>query len=95
MADRFFVTVIARDREHLRRLLEYNVDLFAGGADEQGRPTIDGLIKLQDVARLVEDGYQVLVSETDAPRENLARVGLDEWLKDNLADLDSYARRSE
>lgn len=95
MADRFFVTVIARDREHLDRLFEYDLDLFAAGTDERGRPTIDGLIKLQDVARLVEDGYQVLVSETDTPSEKLVSVGPEEWLKDTLADLDTYTRRGD
>jgi hypothetical protein len=95
MADRFFVKVFARDREHHRRLFEYHLDLFAGGDDERGRPTIDGLMTIKDVARLVEDGYQVLVTETDSPREKLVSVGFDEWLENTLADLDDRTRQGE
>jgi hypothetical protein len=93
MADRFFVKVFARDPEHQHRLFDYGLDLFAAGEDERGHPTIDGLVTLDTVARLVEDGYQVLVAETDSPPEKLPTVGFDAWLKDSLADLDDRTRQ--
>ena len=96
MADRFFVTVIARDTEHLHRLYERGgLDLFAARRDERDRPSIDGLISLEDVGRLVEDGYQVLVAETDRPTEKLQAAGFEEWLKDTLADTDERLVRDD
>ena len=94
MADRFFVTVVARDTEHLRRLFERGaMDFFATRRDERKRPAIDGLITLDDVGRLVEDGYEVLVTETDRPTEELPRAEFDEWLKATRADADERLLR--
>ena len=96
MADRFFVTVFARDPEHLRRLFERRaLDLFAARRDDRKRPAIDGLITLEDVGRLVEDGYEVLVAETDHPREELPTTSFDEWLKATQADADERLVRGE
>ena len=94
MADRFFVTVFARDTEHLRRLFERGaMDLFATRRDERKRPAIDGLVTLADVGRLVEDGYEVLVTETDRPTEELPRADFDGWLKATRADADERLLR--
>jgi len=96
MSDRFFVTVFARDTEHLRRLFERGaLDLFATRRDEQERPSIDGLITLEAVGRLVEEGYEVLVAETDHPADELPRADFDEWLKATRADADERLLRGK
>jgi hypothetical protein len=96
MADRFFVTVFARDAEHMRRLFEGRaLDVFATRRDERKRPAVDGLMTLEDVGRLVEDGYEVLVAETDHPAEDLPRADFDEWLKATRADADERLLRGK
>jgi hypothetical protein len=92
MADRFFVTIRASDEQQFRRLFEYDLDLFASRKDE-GRFEIDGLITLDDVSRLVESGYQVLVAETDTPKRDRPGVARpDEWLREVEADLEPGGR---
>lgn len=92
MADRFFVSIRASDEQQFRRLLDYELDLFASRKGE-GRFEIDGLITLEDVKRLVESGYQVLVAETDAPKRDRPKVARpDEWLREAEADLEPRGR---
>ncbi len=95
MADRFFATVYARDDEHLRAVFDRHLDVFAPGHGERGKPEIHGLLSIDEIKRLVDDGYHVLLTESDEPREKLATVGFDEWLKDTLADLDERTRGAE
>lgn len=85
---RFFVTVIAPDSERLREVMTFDLDLFAARSDEAGH-RMDGLIALDDVARLVEAGYRVLVAGTDRPGQPLRPIGFTEWRKETLADLEA------
>jgi hypothetical protein len=115
---RFFVRVYASDRQALRALQAYDLDLFRGTAvaaraamrrraerpesSETGReeevpatalerqtqalldaPSIEGLLTLDQIERLVVDGYRVLVEE-DADRRARGRaetVEFAEWLR--------------
>lgn len=93
MADRYFVTVHVSDERELRRLLDYDLDLFAsrrgeGAADR----TVDGLINLEDVGRLVDDGYQVLVGEPDTPTQPRVVARADEWLEGALDEFEAEQR---
>ncbi len=88
MADRFFVTISARDEQQFRRLLDYDLDLFAPRKTEDAY-VIDGLISLDDVKSLVEDGYQVLVAESSVPKvERGLAARPDEWLQQVEGDLE-------
>lgn len=92
MADRFFVTVSARDEQQFRRLLDYDLDLFASRKAEDAY-AIDGLINLDEVQRLVEDGYQVLVAESAAPKVEAGLAARpDEWLQQVEDDLEIRRR---
>jgi hypothetical protein len=73
---RFFVEVMAPDRVTLRRLHGFGLDLFRTTASEHrdGGFRIEGLVTLEEVGRLVEDGYPVLVAE-----EASQRAGGVEW----------------
>lgn len=96
MADRYFVTVFARDTDHIRRLFERGaVDVFAARRDERERPAVDGLMSLEQIGQLVDDGYQVLVAETDRPGEELPRADFDDWLKAVRADADERLLRGK
>jgi hypothetical protein len=83
---RFFVTIVAPDRRRLREVLGQGLDLFAARSDESGH-RVDGLITLEDVGKLVEAGYRVLVGDTDRPRREHRFIGAEEWQKGMLADL--------
>ena len=84
MADRFFVKVFAADPATLRRLRDYELDLFKATARErEGDFAIDGLLTLDDVGRLVHAGYRVLVEEHSSKRARATAgtVGFREWLQ--------------
>jgi hypothetical protein len=83
---RFFVTILAPTQEALLKLAQYDLDVFAATshANEAREYVIDGLLKLEDIGRLVEDGYQVLVKhDSNAKARALTeKVEFDEWLKE-------------
>ena len=84
---RFFVTITATDPARLREIGQFGLDLFSHRVREEG-PELGGLVTLEDIGRLVEAGYRVLVHETDRPRRAHEYVGLDEWRKDLLTELE-------
>lgn len=85
MVQRFFVTIITPNRRALVRLQEYDFDLFGPTSkiNERKEFTIEGLLKLEEIGRLVEDGYRVLVEEESSKRERAKSGGIDfeEWIK--------------
>ena len=70
MVRRFFVTVLAPSKHALVSLKEYNLDLFQVTAKvtEQNEFAIDGLLNLEEIGRLVEEGYRVVVNEESSKR---------------------------
>ena len=90
--NRFFVTIVANDRQRLQDLFGRGLDLFAARSDKSGH-RIDGLIILEDVGKLVEAGYQVLVAETARPRREHRFIGAEEWMKGTLAGLKQQQKR--
>lgn len=111
MARKFFVTVIAPDRQMLLRLREYDFDFFRQTAkltntsavtlratrgasnldayeetdqvSEAREFVIDGLLSLEEVGRLVDVGYQILIKENDKKgmRAQTEVIEFSEWLK--------------
>jgi len=82
---RYFVTIIARDRESFLGLHDYDLDLVYGSARARDRkqPTIEALLTMEEVARLVEDGYRVMVEEESSKRARVRQiVGFDRWLEE-------------
>lgn len=79
MANRFFVTVIAANDRSLIRLQEFDLDLFRATAKENERKefTIEGLLTLEQIGRLVEAGYRVLVEEESSKRERAKSGGIE------------------
>lgn len=83
MARRFFVKVMAPDRQALVALQGFDLDLFAPTATEaEGHCAIDGLITLHELERLVDAGYQVLVQEEASRRARAQHEvsGLDDFI---------------
>jgi hypothetical protein len=79
----FFVKVYARDRSKLRALQTYGFDLFQPTVMQMQdkRYSIDGLLQLDEIQRLVLNGYQVLVEEESSKRARGPRevVEFDQW----------------
>jgi hypothetical protein len=80
---RYFVTVVAGTRQALRDLGGEGLDLVQATANEaeDGRCTIEGLLTIEEVERLVDSGYEVVVHE-DASRRARAQdetATFDEW----------------
>jgi hypothetical protein len=86
VASRFFVTVYAESSQGLQDLRRYDFDLFraTARADAPGRFQIEGLLTLEEVRRLVVDGYSVLVEQHESRRARAAdEVGdLSQWLQE-------------
>jgi hypothetical protein len=85
MVNRFFVTIIAPNRRALSRLQEYDLDLFqpTSKINERKEFTIEGLFTLEQVGRLVKDGYRVVVEEESSKRERAKSGGIEfiNWIK--------------
>jgi hypothetical protein len=85
MTKRFFVTVIAPDNPTLIRLQEFDFDLFRPTArvNERKEFTIEGLLTLEQIGRLVEAGYRVVVEDESSKRERAKSGGieLEAWMK--------------
>jgi hypothetical protein len=84
---RFFVTITAADKRRMQELAGWDLDLFASRSDDAGHH-VDGLITLEEVGKLVEAGYLVLVAETDRPKRKHEFIGFEEWRSEMLADLE-------
>lgn len=94
MHQRFFVTVIAPSLRALKNLREFELDLFlpttkAGAPnigvrqDTKEQHLIEGLLTLEEVGKLVEQGYQVLVEEEMSKRARAHRevIEFSDWIK--------------
>ncbi|HYV04355.1 MAG TPA: hypothetical protein VFB82_07210 [Blastocatellia bacterium] len=85
MSRKFFVTVIAQSKRALVDLQKYDLDVFQPTArsNERKEFTIEGLLTMEEVERLVEGGYRVLVEEESSKRARAPRevIGFEEWIK--------------
>ncbi len=85
MERRFFCTIFAQDQKHLIALNRHEVDVFQPTAriTEQQTFAIEGLLTLEQIARLVDDGYRVLVEEDESRRARAQEfvTSAEQWLK--------------
>jgi hypothetical protein len=85
MAHKYFATVIAPSKRELLNLQKFDVDLFqpTSRINDRKEFVIEGLLSLEEVAKLVESGYQVLVQEESSKRARAHRetVEFGQWIK--------------
>ncbi len=85
MEQQFFVTIIAASRRALLDLREFDLDIFQPTVKvtEEKTHTIEGLLTLEEIGRLVENGYRVLVEEGASKRSRARQetVELEDWLR--------------
>jgi hypothetical protein len=81
--NRFFVRVFAANPLALRRLQKFDFDLFQPTArrTEDKRASIDGLLTMEQIEKLVLDGYQVLIEEEASKRAHGQKeiMTVEEW----------------
>ena len=86
MDQRFFCTIFAQDRKHLIGLSKLDVDVFQPTAriTEKQEYVIEGLLTLEQVASLVDNGYRVLVEEDASKRARAAEImtSAETWIKE-------------
>ena len=85
MERRFFCTIFAQDRKHLIRLNELEVDVFRPTAriTEKQEYIIEGLLTLEKVEKLIDNGYRVLVEEDASTRAHATElISADDWIKE-------------
>ena len=86
MQGRYFVRVVPRDRQSLVRLSRLGLDLFHPTArrteGDAGALAIDGLMTLEEIAKLVDGDYEVTVVEAVAARRStgIEINTFEEWL---------------
>ena len=81
---RYFSTVVARTRQSLRDLAEEGVDVVQATAKDtgDGKFTIEGLLTIDEVQRLVDNGYEVVVHEgaSRRARAQTETIEFEQWL---------------
>lgn len=95
MVNKFFVVVFASTRRALLSLSSYHLDLFqaTAHASQNQEFTIEGLLSLEEIERLVEDGYRVLVQEETSKRARATQevTGFQEWMRAMGEPIDDEA----
>jgi hypothetical protein len=66
--ERYFVTIRTGTLEGLAEIRTMGLDLFGTTAKAGERVTIDGLLSLADIGRVVAQGYEVVVRQPAANR---------------------------
>lgn len=66
---RFFVKVLASSKRALVELQRFELDLFQATARQSDEGyTIEGLLSMEEIERVVDAGYRVLVEEDESKR---------------------------
>jgi hypothetical protein len=85
--DRYFVVILAPDAAALRALQAFEFDVFPqtarGDAGKDFGFTIDGLLTMEEIERLVKEGYRVHIEDAAERRARGAEnvIEFPEWLQ--------------
>ena len=86
MERRFFCLIFAQDRKHLIGLSKLDVDVFQPTArvTEKQEYVIEGLLTLEQVTSLVDNGYRVLVEEDSSKRARATEIitNAEDWINE-------------
>jgi hypothetical protein len=98
--DRYFVVIFARDAAALRALQKFELDVFPptakrAGADKEYSYSIDGLLSMPEIEKVVKAGYRVQIED---PIEKRARgagnvAEFPQWLE-QMEDMVKRERRA-
>lgn len=90
---RFVVVISTPETERIRELVEGGVDVRFVRSDEAGHHA-EALITLEEVGRLVEAGYSVLVVRTGRSKYKHRFIGFERWHKAVLSDLERMRKEA-
>ncbi|HEY7081416.1 MAG TPA: M14 family metallopeptidase [Nitrososphaeraceae archaeon] len=98
MDTKFFVSIIAPTKLDLINLNKYEIDVFQSTAqiNEQKKFSIDGLLTLEEVGRLVKDGYKVTVKDESSKhaRARSEAVGFKQWMTGTEREMAEVSEES-
>ena len=96
--DRYFVVIFARDAANLRALQKFELDVFPqtakqSDADKEHPYSIDGLLSMSEIEKVVKAGYRVKMED---PIEKRARgagnvAEFPQWLE----EMEDIVRREQ
>ncbi|SRR5215204_1677540 len=97
--DRFLISVKTLERSSLLKLREYDFDFFqptAKFSEQEKKFTVDGFLSLDQIGRLVRDGYEVVVkkhySKQGLPKSEI--MSFREWTEENQEE-ESHERKGQ
>lgn len=91
--ERFFVTIKPSARRQVRELSTLDLDLHVTREEPEGMG-VDGLLTLEEVAKVVRSGCPVLVTADARDRAGARNViEFDEWLEAHTRDLGHIGER--
>ena len=86
MEKRFFVTIVATNKQKVRLLKHYDYDLFREALKRRKKNefSIEGLLTLTQAERLVEDGYKVILNQEASKlvHDRFQVIDFKTWLKE-------------
>jgi hypothetical protein len=85
---KYFIVAFAKNVEELRKLPEFDLDLFASTAKpsraiEEFGFQIDGLLTVPEIKKLVDSGYRVLIEDPlkKRARAQAGTLSFKQWLE--------------
>lgn len=85
---KYFIVAFAKNLDDLRKLPEFEIDLFASTAKPSRALSefgfqIDGLLTLPEIKKLVAAGYRVLIEDpvTKRARAQAGSLSFKQWLE--------------
>ena len=99
MVTKYFVEVIASNKQHLINLQKFELDLFQSTAKsiDDKEFKIDGLISLDDINNLVEKGYKVVIKSESMKKTPAVQqtTSFQEWSKTAKKETGNSNKRSK
>lgn len=93
----FFVEIIGASRYSILNLDKFDLDLFRGTTKktDENRFKVDGLLNLNEIGNIVENGYEVLVKEESTKKFRAASesIGFQKWNENTKSKLKSMNQK--
>jgi hypothetical protein len=89
---RYLVRIAARDEQALRSVLKRGLDVTSVEEAQAGAFRVRGIVTLEAIGRLVNDGFEVLVNGPVQASSPIETTTFEEWSTAMMADLDAQLR---
>jgi hypothetical protein len=90
--NRYLVRIAARDEEALRTVLKRGLDITSVEEAHAGAFRVRGIVTLEAIAQLADDGFEVLVNGPVRASSPVETTTFEEWSAAMMADLEAQLR---